>query len=179
MKLERILKDLAWQSAGHFKNVENGAETLDELKKLHHTLRQISQWKALLLSGKIETGIKLKINDALLAQKVSGLTLSIFQLLTEYQLVSKMENFIHQLEKAFKIRMNVAAVHLSYPPALSEAELAQMKKALTRQIQKSIVWYEKPDDQLIGGVKIKVENQLYDATVNHQLATLRRLMESN
>ncbi|HDR04750.1 MAG TPA: hypothetical protein ENN84_05835 [Candidatus Marinimicrobia bacterium] len=179
MKHERILKNLAWQSVGLFEEVNQGAKTLEELKALEQMLRKLPQWKALLLSGKVEISIKLQINLNLLSQSVSEITMAIFQILTEYQLLSEMEPFIRELEKVYKSRMNVAFVKISYPLALSQKELTQMKNELAEHILKNVVWKELPDTRIIGGVQIRVDYQLYDATINHQLTTLRRLMESN
>lgn len=179
MKPEMMLRQTAANLLSLLNDQGKAETVLVELKDLQHILNLIPDWRQILLAQRVSSDLKLKINQALLSGVCREETLALFNLLTEKRLTGFIEKFIREYEKQYRLRMNVKMVKIQKNPSLESTELSRFKAVVEKLLPGHLQWSEVSDETIIGGILLQVDNQVYDATVNHQLDVMRRLLESN
>lgn len=57
---------------------------------------------------------------------------------------------------------------------LSDAEVASVEKAISKKENKTIQLHQVIDRNLIGGIKVQIENRVYDGSIQNRVEVLRR-----
>jgi len=130
----------------------------------------------LLKSPIINSTKKHSIFSSLFEGKISATTLAFFNIIVakgrEMYLPEITTEFISQYKSLNKI----STVHLTTATEMSEAQLEAIKKKLLAAsvTENSIEFVTKTDPTIIGGFIAKIGDNLYDASVKHQLTQLKK-----
>ena len=92
-------------------------------------------------------------------------------------LVKRRFSMIDQISREFdrlcRDRLSQASAVIHTPQPLEPAELDRLRKQLSKRAGKTVTCEVQVDPQLIGGIKIRLENTVIDASVAGMLATAR------
>ena len=77
-------------------------------------------------------------------------------------------------ERSYKINKNIVSVEGTLANALDEKELNDLRSSLDNAIGKNTDLTIKIDESLIGGIRLRIENTFFDATIQNQLHTLKK-----
>jgi F-type H+-transporting ATPase subunit delta len=130
----------------------------------------------LLKSPIINATKKHAIFKSLFEGKISKMTLAFFDIIVskgrEMYLPEITAEFIQQYKKLKKI----STVYLTTAAEISDEQLSEIKKKLlaTSITEESIEFIKKVDPEIIGGYIVKIGDNLYDASVKHRLAQLKK-----
>jgi len=92
------------------------------------------------------------------------------------------ENILEEVLLSFLDLINeelgIVPVSLKTPYALSQEELSQLQVAFEKILNKKIVFKLSVDEQLIGGFVAQCEDQIYDASLHHQIQLVRSQLKT-
>lgn len=134
----------------------------------------------LLRSPVIKADKKIKIVDAVVAGKISDLTLGFTKLLINKGREANFPEIISSFISQYKSHKNIQTVKLTTATPISDAA----KDAIVAQVKKSggfenIELETAVDDKLIGGFVLQTGDKLIDASVAYDLKTIARQFENN
>lgn len=134
----------------------------------------------LLKSPIIKSDKKKKIVEAVIAGKVSQLTMAFFSLLISKTRESNLPEIITSFIKQYKEYKNIHTVKLTTAVPISD----ELKNEIIAQVKKTagienIELETNVKDELIGGFVLQTGDQLVDASIAYDLKNIARQFESN
>lgn len=158
-----------------FRGAEADGVTESVLKDLQHVKSAVEsskELKALLHSPVVRTVVKNTIFKEIFESSITKLTLDFLFFLTEKRRESELLHAIEAYEIIYYDMNGVLNVTVSSAVALAESEQKRTVEAMIKTTGKKVNANFKVDNSLIGGIKIRVGDVLYDGSVSSQLAEL-------
>ncbi len=169
---EAILQ-LALQGSGQIADT-----VLKDLTTVADAFKSSPELNLLLEHPSIPTEEKRKILIELFSGRIQDLTLRLLELLLDKRritLVPAVEREFHQLLNA---RKNIVSASLICADKLSDSALADIKARLAEHVGSHLELDVKVDPKLIGGVVLKLGDQVIDGSLKGKLASLERMLLS-
>lgn len=88
-----------------------------------------------------------------------------------------LSKILHAFEKEWHRRKSIIELDL-YAPEKFAASASRVAGFLEKKSAQKVIHHFHGDDSLIGGVKVRYEDTLIDATVRHRLQTLERAFQA-
>jgi len=98
-------------------------------------------------------------------------------LLSERKKILFLENIVEYFEKIVDRRLNQVRVSVRSAHALSSANIERLRSALTGILGKTVLIDAHVNESLIGGIQLKIGDQVADATIKNRLALLKQKLE--
>lgn len=151
-----------------------------DMRWLQAVCRASRDFVNLLKSPIIKSDKKKKIVEAVIAGKVSQLTMAFFSLLISKTRESNLPEIITSFIKQYKEYKNIHTVKLTTAVPISD----ELKNAIIAQVKKTagienIELETSVKDELIGGFVLVTGDQLVDASIAYDLKNIARQFESN
>lgn len=167
--------------------IYDNSMSIGQTKQVHEDFQYIS---SLLKSSKdlmvmfrspvIQKWKKQDVIEVLLKDKVSDITYKFLKLLTDKQRENLIPDIIFQFEFVYNEANNIQKIMVVSAHELNDTLRSKIIDSVSEWTGKKIISDFTVDPKLIGGVFIRVENWVYDATVARQLTLLRqKLIEGN
>ena len=102
---------------------------------------------------------------------------SLLTMLTERRKVLFLKYIAGYFETVVNERLNQVRVHVKSAHPLSNENIDKLKTGLNRILGKTILIETSEDQTLIGGIQLRVGDQVADATIKNRLAILKRTIE--
>lgn len=161
-----------------------------EQNKLDKVLEDIQSFKKaianrdlylLVKSPIVNTTKKETIFKELFHGKYDELTMAFFDIILRKGRESYLPAIVSEYEKQYKALKGITEVSITTATELSDAELQKIReKLLASEITaQELEFTTKVDPDIIGGFVIKIEDNLYDASVARKLNDLRKEFSSN
>lgn len=83
------------------------------------------------------------------------------------------DQIAREFDRLCRERLDQASAVIYTPRSIEAVELDRLKKQLSKRVGKTVTCEVQIDPQLIGGIKIRLENTVIDASVAGMLATAR------
>jgi len=109
--------------------------------------------------------------------KVEQVVCNLVILLSERKKILFLENIAEYFEKIVDRRLNQIRVSVRSAQALSNANIEKLRSGLTGILGKTVLIDVHVDESLIGGVQLKIGDQVADATVKNRLTLLKQKLE--
>ena len=152
-----------------------GRPVLNGLRDLEELVRKNSDVRQLLLSKRIFFEDKEAIVKEILADVVDNYVLGILFLLIEENEVSRLKSLLDVFEAEYIAKENIAKVTVYR--AKSSADLdKELKGLIQKALGKTIDYHTHIDPELLGGIKLRIDNKIIDASISHQMEVIRKLL---
>ena len=135
----------------------------------------------MLKSPIIKKGTKEKILKTLFSDKLSGLTNAFINIVVRKGRENVLPEIISALKDEFKRFKGVTSITLVTAKEMTSENLEAIKSKLLKSdlTLDSVEIDTKVDPSIIGGFVIQLGDKLYDASVAHQLSTLKKEFNNN
>lgn len=120
---------------------------------------------------------KAAIVEKLFGGQISDLTLQFLALLIGKQRESILSDVLAAYQEMRDEHLNIVEARVRVADEMNESEQNDLSIALSRMTGKKIRLQVSRDEDLIGGVVIRIGDTVYDGSVQHQLERLRHRME--
>ena len=88
-----------------------------------------------------------------------------------------LEKIIEYFEQVVDRRLNQIRVYVTSAHSLTDINIDRMKTALNKILEKTILIDTKVDESLIGGVILRIGDQVADDTIRNRLRILKQTIE--
>lgn len=145
---------------------------LKDLQSVKSTVESSKELKALLYSPVVRTAVKNTIFKEIFDSSITKLTLDFLFFLTVKRREAGLLGAIEAYETIYYEMNGILNVTVSSAVTLAESEQRRTVEAMIKATGKKVNASFKVDNSLIGGIKIRVGDVLYDGSVSSQLAEL-------
>lgn len=118
-------------------------------------------------------GVKQSVLDEIFKGKVSTQTMNVLNLLVAKGRVGELHAICTSFTSQHQKASGIVEASVSSPIALSQDEQNAVAKALETSLKKRVILTAHVDPSLIGGIKVRIGDQVVDGSVRHQLDVLR------
>jgi F-type H+-transporting ATPase subunit delta len=117
--------------------------------------------------------------DRLLKGRVSPLLENFLRVLNNHGRLGGIVHVVDAYDELLDEQLGKIEVDVTVAQKLEPAQLEQVRQRVSQALKKDAVVHQYVDESIIGGLVIRVQDKLIDASVRTQLAALRRrLIES-
>ncbi len=145
-----------------------------DMEFVRETLKGSRDLRLCLASPIVPNEKKLAVLEAVLADHAHDATLRFVRLLTQ----RKREALLLPIARAYRRirdeRLGITNVHARVQFELSDDEARRTQRVLEKMLGTKVRLSVTEDASLIGGIVLRVGDVVYDGSVTHQLAQLRR-----
>lgn len=145
----------------------------NDMQLIKSLLDSSRELKVLLKSPIINKNKKKGVLENLFKSRVSSLTYEFMNLLTDKQRESLIIDVVNQYDILYNVEKNIQVVNVTTAVELSETLKQKLVAKLTEVTGKIIQPQYSIQNEVIGGIMIRLDNWVYDATIAHQLQILR------
>lgn len=72
---------------------------------------------------------------------------------------------------------NIAEGYVYVAEKLNKNQLEDVRKAISKKLNKEVFLYQKIDQTLIGGIKVVISDYVFDASIKHKLESLKNSLQ--
>ncbi|TGE33940.1 ATP synthase F1 subunit delta [Desulfosporosinus sp. Sb-LF] len=153
---------------------ESSLDSIDsDLRELTMLVEGNAEVKKALLHPHISLSVKKSIMDKLMGEEFSATTRSFLHLLIDRKRESLLPSIQHEFTRLADEARQVVEAKVASAVALSESQLADLKKAIGHMTGKDVRIISEVRAELIGGVLIQVGDRVMDGTIAHALNRMR------
>jgi F-type H+-transporting ATPase subunit delta len=163
--------------------VKDGGDTLadkilGELGAINKVSRDVPDLDLVLGHPAIQSEKKREIIVSLFGKSVSDLTLRLLELLLDKRRLPLLPQIERQYRESLNVRKNIVGASLTCADKLSDSAIADIKARLTEHLGKRLELEVKVDPSLIGGVVLRLGDQVIDGSLKGKLRSLERALLS-
>ncbi|MBX3043826.1 MAG: ATP synthase F1 subunit delta [Candidatus Kapabacteria bacterium] len=136
-------------------------------------LNQSQLLRTMLKSPVIKTWKKKNVFKELFSNMISELSFNFIQLIADKEREFLLKDIIASFDKLYLAKMNIIKADIVTSREVDETLRTKILTELSRRLEKTVIPTFKVDESIIGGIMIRVEDWVYDASVQNQLAKLR------
>jgi F-type H+-transporting ATPase subunit delta len=152
----------------------------DDMSLLANTCAENRELVVILKSPVVKADAKGRILQGIFGDKVGEITRTYMAILVRKSREALLPDVAAAFNELYKLDQNIVSAVVSSAVALNDEARARVIALAKKQHPgKTIDLQEKVDPALIGGVSIRIGDELYDGTVSRRLADLRREFSKN
>jgi F-type H+-transporting ATPase subunit delta len=106
--------------------------------------------------------------------KISPLLFNFLRVLNNHKRLGKLEEIIGAYDELLEEKLGKVEVDLTVARPLSQEQLAAAQQQISKALGKDAVVHTYVDESIIGGMIVRVGDQLIDASVRQQLRAMRK-----
>lgn len=165
----KSLYELAEQAGGQSKI----AEVADELEQICELTRGDKQFREFIHSPIIDTKARAASLKKILANRVTDLTLRFLLVLNEKGRLGHLDSINSAYDQVVQDAIGRVEVDVFTPAPLGHEQLELVRARITKALGKEAVVHPYTDPEMIGGVKLRVGDQLIDGSIATRLRRMR------
>jgi len=176
MKLDQKAKQYSEALFNVAVESQSETEVKDSLINVCNAIRNSAEFRSFLLSKRVSNPDKAKATKEVFRK-------SCHEIVSEFIAVCKRENLVKiipLLSKHYSLMLsdkkNIVNVTADVTIDLSEDRKAELKKLLDQSLKKNTEISFKVNPDLIGGIRLRVGNELVDASIGNHLRNMRQKM---
>jgi F-type H+-transporting ATPase subunit delta len=105
---------------------------------------------------------------------ISKQMLSLISLLIDKGRISYLAEIIDEYQRLCMENEGIAQAYITSAKALSEQEESNIKKSLEKALSRQIIMHTEVDTKLIGGLVVRVGDQIFDNSLSTKLQNLKK-----
>lgn len=160
-----------YETAAKHDRVEEVAASMNQFKE---TLQEYPGFRRFLQSFRIRGGEKARIFRRIFADELDEFVLNTLATLVKNQRYALVEEVHLAFQEEVRTHQDIELVHAVTAIPLSVDLRKRVVSLLEQQLRKKIELAERVDESLIGGIRIQIDNTVYDGSIAHQLQKLRK-----
>ncbi|HEB12316.1 MAG TPA: ATP synthase F1 subunit delta [Actinobacteria bacterium] len=147
-----------------------------DLAFVRETLAGHSELKKSLLEKDLPTEKKQRVIEEVFGAKVSMVTLNFVQLLAGMSQIDMLDDVSEDFARRLQVEENKVIAEVTTAVALGDKFSGRLAKRLSELTGREVILRQKVDADIVGGIIVRVDGQLLDASVKNQLSRLREEM---
>lgn len=151
-------------------------EYLSDLREIVSLMKDDAEFLKIIKHPEISTSRKKEMFINIFKGKIDEELLSFLLILIEKDRILFTEEKLKEMEKIHLERNNTLLVEVRTVIPLQEAEKESLRMKLYNMYDKKIIFDEKLDKNIIGGVYIRVGDDVIDGTIKSRLEEMKKLM---
>ncbi|MBZ9606400.1 F0F1 ATP synthase subunit delta [Clostridium estertheticum] len=151
-------------------------EYLNDLREIVSLMKNDSEFLKVIKYPQISTSAKKKMFIRVFKGKIDEDLLSFLLILIEKDRILFTAEKLKQMEKIHLERNNTLMVVVKTVIPLKETERENLRMKLYKMYDKKIIFDERLDKSVIGGVYIRVGDDVIDGTIKSKLEEMKKLM---
>ncbi|MCB0289617.1 MAG: F0F1 ATP synthase subunit delta [Calditrichaeota bacterium] len=150
-----------------------------DLKLLDTEYRQSESFRQLIESPVIANPVKQQTFEVAFQQHLQPLTFRFVSLLIGKNREMHLPQIIIDFSEMLDAHRGIIRGDVYSVVPLSEGQLRELKKRLDQETGKSVILRQHIEESLLGGVMVRINDMIYDASLRNKLSKLRQnLIES-
>ena len=158
-------------------NVADQSDDLDKvrdaLRSLNHIVVDSGQFRVLIQSKKIKGKLKVEILNSVLGKLSHPLVNEVVSYLKGSSAANELKEISTFFESMYGKKSNTIEVKGVVASKMSDQQIESFKASLDEILGKKTILSIEVDPNLIGGIKLRIDNTFLDASIHNQLQTLR------
>ncbi|MCB2293180.1 F0F1 ATP synthase subunit delta [Clostridium algoriphilum] len=151
-------------------------EYLNDLKEIVLLMKNDDEFLKVIKYPQISISTKKDMFVRIFKGKIDEELLNFLLILIEKKRILFIEENLKELEKIHLERNNTLLAEVKTVVPLMETERENLRTKLSNMYDKKIVFEEKLDEKIIGGVYIRVNDDVIDGTVKNKLNEMKKIM---
>lgn len=151
-------------------------EFIADLKQINELINKNEELNQIIKHPKISTSRKKELFKNIFEDKIDKELLSFLLILIEKNRINELSGIILQVEKILLERNNEVRAIVKTVIPLNEAERASLIDKLKAKYKKSIILEENIDADILGGVYVRIGDDVIDGTIKNKLDEIKKLM---
>jgi len=151
-------------------------EYLNDLREVVSLMKNDAEFLKVIKSPQISTSQKKKMFIRIFKGRIDEDLLSFLLILIEKDRILFTEQKLKEMEKINLERNNTLLVEVKTVIPLRDSERETLRMKLYKMYDKKIIFEEKLDKNVIGGVYIRVGDDVIDGTIKSKLEDMKKLM---
>ncbi len=170
--------DLYGQSLYDLAAEENlSDDILGEMEAVKGIFNDNPDYVTLLSEPSVPKKERLQMVDEALGSSLTAYHLNFIKILIEKGLLREYSGCLKRFRKAYNEDHGIADALVTTAVALSDQQLNQLKEKLEKISGKKVLLKQKTDPDILGGVRVDLEGQLFDGSVKGRLSELRKKVD--
>ncbi len=170
--------DLYGQSLYDLAAEENLTEKiLGEMETVREIFKDNPDYIVLLSEPSVPKNERLQLVDQAFNGSLEAYHLSFIKILIEKGLLREYSACYKRFRKSYNESHGIADALVTTAVALSDTQLSLLKEKLEKISGKKVLLEQKTDPDILGGVRVDLEGQLFDGSVKGRLSELRRRVD--
>jgi len=157
-------------------------KSVDRIKKEVDAFGQMlasdGRLRAFLLSPEVDKQSKTRVLEQAISGKVSSLFYHFLLVLLQKGRQPLFPEIVYEWGRLYDKKMNRVRATLVSAVALSDAQVQKIRKQLAESTKADLVVDNEVDPAILGGLVIRMDGRVLDASLAHQLERMRRELEN-
>ncbi len=141
---------------------------------LDAVLTQNNDLESMLESPIINSGKKLAVMKAVFEGKVDTMTMRFLEVVIAKKREGLLQEIANEFIKQYNTANNISSVTVVTAVPLNEESKKQIHTFIEEKTGQKITLKTEVKPDIIGGIVIRLEDRLYDASISHQLKTIKK-----
>jgi F-type H+-transporting ATPase subunit delta len=153
---------------------------LKDFKTINSMLESSKELRSFTQSPIIQYWKKKKVFSEIFGEKISQLTMGFLVLLLEKRRENLIPSIAVQYEEIYNKLNHLLPVGIESATSMSDSNKDQLKSRLAELTKQTVIPRFTENAALKGGLKVRIDDWVFDATISNQLAQLhKQLIEGN
>lgn len=152
---------------------------IEELKQIVDLIKNNAELSKIVHHPQITTSKKKKIFKEIFSGKIDDELLAFLLILIEKDRILYLKEKIREMEKIHLEKQNKLVAHVKSVVSLNEEERQSLIEKLSKKYNKTIILKEELDETLIGGVYVRIGDDVIDGTIKGKFEEIRKRVMKN
>ena len=152
-------------------------DILGEMEVVKGIFKDNPDYVTLLSEPSVPKNERLQMVDESLGESLKAYHLNFIKILIEKGLLREYSGCYKRFRKSYNEEHGIADALVTTAVTLSDAQLSTLKEKLEKISGKKVLLQQKTDPDILGGVRVDLEGQLFDGSVKGRLSELRRKVD--
>lgn len=145
----------------------------EQLALVAQSVHQDAQYRAVMTHPRIAKEEKKQILEQAYGAVLDHTLLNFLKLLVDKGRFHYIEEIAGEYRKAYHKVKGIQVVYVASAAALGEEEVSRLKEKLEKKLQKKVELVLSVDEELIAGIRMKINDQVIDNSAKGRLARLK------
>ena len=146
----------------------------EQLDLVTDSVKQDAKFDAVMAHPKISKDEKKAMMEAVFGKSIDHMLLNFLKLLIDKGRFSKIDEIRKEFRKEYNKFHNIQVVYVTSAKPLADADVKKLQEKLEAKLDKKVDFVLAVDEDLIAGIRIKINDQIIDNTAFGRLQRLKR-----